>query len=429
MIAYLLLTCLFCVGASMVCSLFEATLLSLDTVRLETLKREGKKYASVWIQLKADINKPIAAILIFNTVANTGGATLAGFLFDRAFGPQYLWLFMLGLTLAILFVSEIGPKFLGAVYAEFLAPFLGRPLYVLTKVSAPAIKVTDLVGNVFGRKGQRQEYSAMDIEVMAQLARAGQHIGSEQEKIIVNAAKLTHMTVEDAMMPANSILFLNLENPVDQNFRTARRAMHTRYPISSSASVNDIHGYVNFKDLAAIELEDEQHDVDLRSLMRPLLALDPKMNLNQAFRELTVRRYHIAIVRDRYKNVVGLLSLEDLLEELVGEIEDEFDVTSDMLMPLGHHRWRVGGAMPMTKLSSIISDVWGRDLPEQTVAQWMRERQAESQQPGMSVVEDGVEFTVRQARKGRIFQVTVEITDSGNDFTTEDTEITELERE
>ncbi len=411
MIIYLFLTCLFCVGASMICSLFEATLLSLDTVRLESLKREGKNYASVWIQLKADINKPIAAILIFNTVANTGGATLAGFLFDRAFGPQYLWLFMLGLTLAILFISEIGPKFLGAVYAEFLAPFLGRPLYVLTKVSAPAIKVTDLVGNAFGRKGQKQEYSAMDIEVMAQMARAGQHIGSEQEKIIINAAKLTHMTVEDAMMPAHSILFLNLETPVDQNFRTARRAMHTRYPISSSSSVNDIHGYVNFKDLAAIELENEQHEVDLRSLMRPLLTLDPKMNLNQAFRELTARRYHIAIVRDRYKNVVGLLSLEDLLEELVGEIEDEFDVTSDMLMPLGRNRWRVGGAMPMQKLSSIISDVWGRDLPEQTVAQWMRERLAETRHPGMSVQQDGVEFTVRQARKGRIFQVTVEIVD------------------
>jgi|GEM_PF-5291506 len=258
---------------------------------------------------------------------------------------------MLVLTLAILFISEIGPKFLGAVYAEFLAPFLGRPLLLLTQVSAPVIRVTDLVGNAFGRKGQKQEYSAMDIEVMAQLARAGKHIGSEQEKIIVNAAKLTHMTVEDAMMPANSILFLNLENPVEQNFRTARRAMHTRYPISSSASVN-------FKDLAAIELENEQHHVDLRSLMRPLLTLDPKMNLNQAFRELTLRRYHIAIVRDRYKNVVGLLSLEDLLEELVGEIEDEFDVTSDMLMPLGQNRWRAGGAMPMKKLSNIISNAW-----------------------------------------------------------------------
>ncbi len=408
MILYLILTCSFCVGASMVCSLLEATLLSLNNVRLETLRREGKRYAAVWIRLKNDINKPIAAILISNTVANTGGATLAGFLFDKAFGPQYLAFFMVGLTLAILFISEIGPKFVGAVYAEFLAPFLGRPLLILTKISAPAIKVTDLVGNLFERKGQKHEYSAMDIEVMAQLARAGKKIGPEQEKIIVNAAKLTDMTVEDVMMPAHSILFLNLENPVEQNFRIARRAMHTRYPISSNGSVNDIHGYVNFKDLAAIELEHDVADVDLRSLTRPLLTLHTGMNLNQAFRELTLRRYHIAIVRDRYKNVVGLLTLEDLLEELVGEIEDEFDVTSDMLMPLGQDRWRVGGAMPMRRLSGIISDVWGHDLPEQSVAQWMKERLSETKHPGMSVVEDGIEFTVRQARKGRIFQVTVE---------------------
>jgi CBS domain containing-hemolysin-like protein len=408
MIAYLFLTCLLCVGASMICSLFEATLLSLNSVRLETLRREGKTYAGIWIRLKQDINKPIAAILIFNTVANTGGATLAGYLFNRSFGPEYLGVFLVGLTLSILFISEIGPKFMGAVYAELLAPFLGGPLLILTRLSAPAIKVTDLVGHLFDRKGQKDHFSATDIEVMAQMARAGRAIGPEQEKIIINAAKLAHTTVEDVMMPAHSILFLNLERPVRQNFRIARRAMHTRYPVSSSASVNDIHAYVNFKDLAAIEVEDEEDDIDLRALARPILTLEPHMNLNHAFRELTARRYHIAIVRDRYRNVLGLLSLEDLLEELVGEIEDEFDVTSDLLMPLGQDRWRVGGAMPMQRLSGIISDVWGKDLPDQTVAQWMKERLAETRHPGLATVEDGVEFKVHQARKGRIFQVTVE---------------------
>jgi len=392
----------------MICSLFEATLLSLSPVRMETLRREGKSYASIWLTLKKDINKPIAAILVFNTIANTGGATLAGYLFDQSFGPQFLGFFLAGLTLSILFVSEIMPKFLGAVYAERLAPFLGRPLQLLTQVSGPAIKLTDVISRFFKRRGDEQELSATDIEVMAQLARAGKVIGAEQERIIINAAKLSYSTVADVMLPANSILFLNLEKPVGENFRIARRALHTRYPVSSSASVHDIHAYVNFKDLAAIEAEDEEELVDLRALARPILTLEPNTNLNRAFRELTARRYHIAIVRDPDRHVLGLLSLEDLIEELVGEIEDEFDITSDLLMPLGPGRWRVGGAMPMERLTGIIGGDLGSLLPGQTVARWMEERIAERRHPGLAVVQDGIEFTVHQARKGRIFQVTVD---------------------
>lgn len=392
----------------MICSLFEATLLSLSPVRLETLRREGKSYANAWVKLKRDINQPIAAILVFNTIANTGGATLAGYLFDKCFGPQYLGFFLAGLTMSILLFSEIMPKFIGAVYAERLAPFLGQPLNVLTKVSMPAIKLTDVISRFFKRKGDEQELSATDIEVMAQLARAGKVIGAEQERIIVNAAKLTFSNVADVMMPANSILFLNLEKPVVQNFRIARRALHTRYPVSSSSSVHDIHAYVNFKDLAALEVEDEEEHVDLRALARPILTLSPDTNLNRAFRELTARRYHIAIVRDKERKVLGLLSLEDLIEELVGEIEDEFDVTSDLLMPLGPDRWRVGGAMPMERLSGIIGINMEKLLPGQTLARWMEERLAENRHPGLAVVEDGIEFTVHQARKGRIFQVTVD---------------------
>ncbi|MGF1678318.1 MAG: hemolysin family protein [Candidatus Methylacidiphilales bacterium] len=411
MIVYLILTVLLCVGTSMICSLLEATLLSLSPVRLESLHREGKTYAGIWIELKKNINKPIAAILIFNTIANTGGASLAGYLFDKVFGIQYLGFFLAGLTLSILFLSEIFPKFLGAVYADRLAPLLATPLYLLTKVSTPMIIVTDLVGHLFKRKGQEQQLTATDIEVMAQLARAGRVIGAEQERIIVNAAKLSDITVADVMVPASGILFLNLSQPIRHNFRIARRALHTRYPVSSTDSVNDIHAYVNFKDLAAIEAEYEEHEideVDLRSLARPILTLPPTDNLNRAFRELTARRYHIAIVRDEERQVIGLLSLEDLIEELLGEIEDEYDVTSDLLMPLGVNYWRVGGAMPLERLGAIIEEEWVHNLPQQNLGQWLQQRLASGHHPGHSLIENGVEFTVHQARKGRIFQVTIE---------------------
>ena len=107
---------------SMACSLWEATLLSLSPVRLEALQRQGRGYARVWLALKRDIDRPIAAILIINTVANTGGAALSGSLFAQLYGNEWLGLYMAGLTLAILYLSEMGPKIIGATYCEQLAP-------------------------------------------------------------------------------------------------------------------------------------------------------------------------------------------------------------------------------------------------------------------------------------------------------------------
>ena len=154
-----ILACVTVVAVSFFCSLLEASLLSLDDLHLETKRREGHSYAAIWQHLKRRIDRPIAAILILNTVAHTGGATVAGGAFDAIYGDDWIWLFSLVFTVVVLICTEIIPKVIGVNFAEQLAALLARPLATLTAALTPLIVLTDLVARPFKRKGGKRRLS------------------------------------------------------------------------------------------------------------------------------------------------------------------------------------------------------------------------------------------------------------------------------
>ncbi|MEM9443935.1 MAG: hemolysin family protein [Verrucomicrobiota bacterium] len=408
---YLILTCVLSVAISAFCSLAEASLLSLSPVRLEALKREGKRYASIWLKLKDELDKSISAVLILNTISNTGGATLAGFLFDQVFGSDWLWVFMILLTLSILFFAELGPKVLGAVYCEKLAPTLGPILYSIVNILQPLVIITEKFSRRFKGDGDNTKLSALDIEVMAQLARNKKVIALEQEKMIISATKFSMTAINEVMLPAEWIVFLNLKDTVANNLELARHALHSRYPVSSSDNIQDVNGYINYKDLVAIEPDANYDLISLEAFIRPILALEDELDLNTAFKRLTARRHHIALVRNKKKRVVGLVTLEDIIEELVGEIEDEFDQSNDIIIRIRPNFWRVGADLSIERLEKILQ--LSIDVPpsakELTLANWLKAKIGDTRYPGVTYEQDGIKFVVQQARRGRIFQVLVEV--------------------
>lgn len=406
MLFLLLGTIITVLGISAICSLTEAATLSLNPMRLEAMKREGQGHAAIWLELKKNVERPISAILIINTVANTGGATLIGYLYDQTFGHAWLGVFLAGFTLTLLYVSEIMPKFVGAVFAEKLAPFLAVPLQTATVLLAPMINLTHAVAERFRRNTVNSGPTSTDIEVLAQVARSHNVIAQEQEKIIVNAAKLRQLKVADIMIPREWIVFLNLSLPTAENLRRARQALHTRYPVSPSEDIEGINGYINFKDLLAFQ--DEEEELRLDAFVRPILSLTPEMTVNAALRQLTARRYHIAMVYDKQDKVMGLITLEDILEELVGDIEDEFDATGRAVIQISPTTWRLGAALTMDKVAGLL-EIKGLHADELklTLGDWLNARTGHNFHSGSVLTHAHCTFTVQQSRRGRIFQVLV----------------------
>jgi len=156
---------------SPLCSLSEAVLLSVNSVKLETDKHKGSGYAKIFSSLKANINRPISAILILNTVAHTGGSTFAGNSFGDLYGDERMWMFSIIFTVVILFVTEILPKVVGFAYADRLAPFIASPLHYSIKLLYPIIFITEKFSNLLtGKRKDATSYSVEDIHTIARSA-------------------------------------------------------------------------------------------------------------------------------------------------------------------------------------------------------------------------------------------------------------------
>ena len=309
---------------SFICSMSEATLLSVNNVRLETDRKRGLSYAIILSKLKSNINRPIAAILILNTIANTGGATFAGSAFAEVYGTEWMWLYSLTFTIVVLLGTEIVPKVIGVTYADNLAKLLAKPLTIILKVLYPILIVTEFFSNMItGNKKKKTSYSLDDIQTIAQVAQLENIIDTHQEKIIVKTSALKKRTVEEIMLPISKLIFLAETIQYDEYFNIAGKHLHTRYPVSKSDSPQDLVGYLNLKEIAL--QKEELLTAGLEKFIRPLLFVPSTMTLTALLKDFSARHNHLAIVKNNKGENVGMLTLEDVVEEVVGEINDEFD--------------------------------------------------------------------------------------------------------
>ena len=402
-----IISCSVAIVVSFLCSMAEAVLLSLSPVRLETLKKQGKRYASNWLDLKRNVDRPIAAILILNTIAHTGGATIAGSAFDEIWGDRHIWIFSVVFTFTVLFFTEIAPKVIGVTYSQRLAPFILVPLWSIT-VLKPVIYFTDRFSRLFRKEGGHggTEVEEADIVTLAQLAKSRSLIDHSQEQIIINAAKLTTTTVAQVMLPRSDLAYFRLDRSTEDNLRLARQALHTRYPVSETPEADGICAYVNFKEIFAIEPEDRASE--LQPYLRRVLFVRPTEKLNEVLRLFIARKGHMAIVTDEAGHVLGMLTLEDVLDEIVGEIEDDLDAGAIDLVAAGRGKWKVGGAVTM----GILAETTGQSLDaplEMTLSTYLASQLGRLTHAGGTVQVGRLKLTVLHVRRAKAQIVLVEL--------------------
>ncbi|MDD5455000.1 MAG: CNNM domain-containing protein [Candidatus Ratteibacteria bacterium] len=306
---------LIAVVISFLCSLAEAILLSLNPLTMHRLRAKRPKAADSWVRMKKTIARPIAAILILNTIAHTGGATVAGAAFIELYGQKVLWVFSAVFTFVILLGTEILPKIIGVAFRDHLAPYLARPLEITTKILGPIIRLIEKMFSNIGRGKEQEQITTGDIVTLASLARSGKVIGLEQENIIVNAIRLNHTTIDKAMIPCHKVSFIKKSDTIEDIIKLADSSKHTRYPISSTDDISGIYGYVNMKSvLPHITADKEQ----ITSQAKPLLKVQSSDNLMVALTTMVSNRQHLLAVLDSRKNCAGIITMEDIASELLG---------------------------------------------------------------------------------------------------------------
>lgn len=320
-----IVSALIAIVVSFLCSLSEAVLLSVDKVKIATDKNKGLTYAIILDKLRGNINRPIAAILILNTIAHTGGSTVAGSAFADTFGEEWIWVFSVVFTIIVLFGTEILPKVLGVSFTNSIAQKLASPLQLAIKILYPLVLLTEAFNKaVVRKKSPPLKYSLDDIRTIARLAQVENLINKDQERIIINTSSLKHRKIEEIMLPVPRMVFFQKDITVEKFFGLAAKHLHTRYPVSTTDSAQDVCGYLNFKEVALHDGKPGQED--LGSFIRPVYFVKNTQSIIQVLKEMSQKRLHLAMVRDEEGKNLGMVTLEDMVEEIVGDIIDEFDV-------------------------------------------------------------------------------------------------------
>ncbi|MCC6154878.1 MAG: HlyC/CorC family transporter [Candidatus Hydrogenedentes bacterium] len=391
---------------SALCSLLEATLLSLTPAQVASFGEAHPRVMHTWQKLKSEIKRPIAVILVLNTLSHTIGATVAGAQFETLYGREWLAAFSLIFSFLILQFTEILPKTLGVRYNAFFAPIVGIPLYAVVRITGPLITAINLINKPFEGRGKNQDTAGTvdEIASLAGMARLSNLIGQYEESIIKNATKMSLTKVDSVMIPHDQITFLSTAQTMTDAVLTAHFDPHTRFPICEEGDHDRVLGYINFKELV-YRARTNPSDPSLRGIIRPVHFVHRDESAADLLRMFVEQHVHMAIVRDDNDKTLGLVTMEDLVEELVGELEDEFDRLPRMCHALSGGTWMVGGGFPASKLNDVLGVDF--EYARGSTSAWLIERMGRVPKVNEVYVEANYEFLIRRTRRGKIFEVSV----------------------
>ena len=313
---------------SFLCSIAEAVLLSVPTSYVANAEQNGHAYAPALKQLKEDINSPLAVILTLNTIAHTIGAAGAGAQAVAVFGNVYLGIFSAILTLVILVFSEIIPKALGAHYWRKLAPVTAYSLRFLIKWMYPFVWLSNKLTQGLSAEHTLKGFSRQEFKAMAELGEQEGQLNKHESVVLKNLFRLRELQVRNAMTPRPVMFSLSEESSVTEALNQPEQKIFSRIPIY--AEDEKITGFVLRDDLL-MALNDGHGETLLSTFRRDLTAILDGSSVLQAFDSFVSTGSHIMLVVNEYGDTQGIISLEDILESLLGlEIVDEMDRVEDM---------------------------------------------------------------------------------------------------
>lgn len=329
---------LLAIGISFICSVMEAVLLCITPSYIARLKKDKPKVAARIHGLKEKVDQPLAAILTLNTVAHTAGAAGVGAQAAAVFGDAAIGIASAVMTLLVLVLSEIIPKTLGANYWRALAPLVSGVLVVLVRVLKPFIWLSDQITKLLGSKESESHFIREEIEAMAEMGSEAGALQEEESQIIRSLLKFRHLKLDALLTPRTVLFKVHKDITVDEYLKEHGSIAFSRVLVFDQDS-DDIIGFVHKNDIM-LAYHRLGEDYKIAKLVKPIYTVPETLHVPTLFQTLLEKRIHISLVVDEYGDVQGIVTLEDMIETLMGmEIVDEREQTLDMRV-MAKEKWQ-----------------------------------------------------------------------------------------
>lgn len=310
--------------SSALVSMTEAALFSVPVSQVHLAVEKKRRGARRLLQIKKSSGRTVAAIVILNNAANIGGSIYVGLLADRVFGSTWIGVFSTVFTLLVILLAEIVPKTLGQKFATSISLWAAPLLTFATRLLLPLILLVEVVVAPVSRLRMPAVTAEEEIHALASLRRASGHISYHESELIRRAFRLNDISAKEIMTHRLHLTCLPAEKKLAEISAQEIRQMHSRVLVAREGDLDRIDGVVHQRDLLLAHAEQRTH-LTLNDLKQPVPIVYEGTPAHQLLRQFQTTKQHLFLIVDEYGGTSGVVSLEDVLEELVGEIEDERD--------------------------------------------------------------------------------------------------------
>jgi len=343
----------------------ETALTSVGRLRVRFLAEQGSEAASILQRLRADPNRFLSTVLFINTlaliVASTSTALLSESLFAQWGVPSSwrLWLTLLVsvlLSIVLLIAAEVTPKTLAITHAERVALAAAGPVDRLASVLGPILWVVTIVsrGLTGGRAARAPYLSEEELISLLHVSEEQGVIEEQEHQMIHGIIEIGDKTVREIMIPRTDVVAVEKQAGLKDIVRLFKEHRHTRMPVFDG-DIDHVVGLIHTKDLLLFYTLSSSQKFDLERMLRPIEFTPEQKKVDELLHDMRTKKVHMMIVVDEYGGTAGLVTLEDLLEEIVGEIRDEYDsAEEDQLVILNDHEARVDAGFPLEELNSRL---------------------------------------------------------------------------
>lgn len=417
-------------------SAYEMALASVSRTRLSAFISEKRKGAEEAAFMKDHIEASLAVVQLgitfFSAIAAAiGGAgmteSLAPYLQNHfgltQWGAKILALtcFVVPLSCFIIVFAELVPKVFAINNKDWVCLNFSPFMKLLYQGALPIVILFERLVKAIISVGRKhwnppsivleEQHGLHELKAATTVAKTARLIGRTEEKIVLSAAQLSLRPVRNIMLAGSDISMIPMNSTLSEALIRAHMDMHTRFPVCSKEDdPQTIQGYINFKDIV-LALKLNPSDPSIKGITRPLKTVDQNSPIANVLEVMIQEKLHIALLSSDVGKIVGMVTLEDIIEELVGEIEDEFDSLPAYIYPYGSS-WIVGGGVSMSVLSQTMGVIWNQSLAEPIpiLHDWCFKRLGRIPRGGETIEGNGISVLIRKLRRKKLSEAIVSVT-------------------
>ncbi|MEF3244709.1 MAG: hemolysin family protein [Caldisericaceae bacterium] len=390
----------------------ESAMFNANLHKLQSLAKKNKIFNRL-IEHKKNPESFISVIVITNNFVNflfAGLVTRIAIQYATLTNSStdlFLLIGTLVSTIVVVIFGETVPKNIGSIIPEkilqFLFPIFIIPYYLLKPVAFILTKIVQLILKVLGIEKKDRKYFESEEELMSMIETVQKEgfIEKDEEKMILSIFEFGDTLVEEVMTPRVDVVAIDIESSLDEILDTITKSGYSRYPVYEE-KIDNIIGILYLKDIMKLLVKKQQ--IDIRKILRPPYFVPETKRLDELFKEMQKNKMHLAIVFDEFGGFAGIVTIEDILEEIVGEIQDELEAEEKPIQKIGENAYLVSGSLPISDFNEIFSTQLS-DEQASTISGLILETLGRLPNPGEEITIDKIRFIISKVGNRRIIQI------------------------